>query len=92
MVTGLDGAHPNPFNPLTQVSFTLSREQQLRLTVYDLSGRRVVELAHGTYTAGNHSVRWNGKNVAGQDVPSGTYMIHMRSEDGSATSKAVLLR
>ena len=92
LVTRLDGAHPNPFNPLTQVSFSLGREQQVTLVVYDLSGHRVAELARGTYAAGSHSVQWNGKNAAGRDVPSGTYMIYMRSEDGNATSKAVLVR
>jgi len=91
-VTRLDGAYPNPFNPLTQISFTLGRSQQVELTIYDLTGHRVAELANDTYAAGNHSVQWNGKDAAGRDVPSGTYLVTMRSEARIATSKAVLVR
>ncbi len=92
LATRLEGAHPNPFNPQTTITFSLARTQHVRLSVFDLSGRHVAELADGTFVAGEHPVRWDGCDAAGQAMASGTYIVHMMSEDSIQASKMLLVR
>ena len=82
LVTALRGNSPNPFNPLTQVWFSVGRTQSVRVSVFDMTGSCVTVLTDQIYEAGQHSVQWNGKDSAGRDMASGTYLVHMRSEDG----------
>jgi hypothetical protein len=88
----LDGAYPNPFNPQTNVKFSLARAQNVRLAVFDMTGRLVNELADRQFTAGDHSVRWSGTNALGQSVPSGTYLLRLESADGVRSDKMMLVR
>jgi|GEM_PF-4331858 len=90
--TQLQGAYPNPFNPKTHVYFTLSRTQHVKLSVFDITGKRVAELADGVFNAGRFPVSWNGTDTTGRPVASGTYFVHMRTEEGIQTSKMMLVR
>jgi hypothetical protein len=90
--SGFAGAHPNPFNPLTQVAFAVEREGRVTITVYDVTGRRVVTLTDAVYREGIHTVTWTGKDAAGRDVPSGTYLIEMKTEGIGDTRKVMLVR
>jgi uncharacterized membrane protein len=92
LATRVDGAYPNPFNPMTTVKFSLAHDQQIRLSVVDMTGRRVAELASGVYGAGEHPVIWNGTDAAGRAVASGTYLIHLETEEGLKTGKMMLVR
>jgi len=92
LVTGLRGAHPNPFNPMTTVYFTVATPQHVTLSIFDMSGHRVAELANGVFAAGEHPVQWNGKDASGREVSSGTYLIYMESEDRVYSSKTMLVR
>lgn len=92
LVTRVTGAHPNPFNPMTTVKFSVARTQHVTLAVYNLSGQRVATLADGTYEAGEHPVQWNGTDLNGRGVSSGTYIVHMQSDDGVSASKIQLVR
>lgn len=79
--------YPNPFNPRTQIDFGLPIEEQVRIDVYDILGRRVSTLTNQVYAAGNHTVEFNGSSFA-----SGIYIIHMRSGSFNATRKMTLLK
>ena len=92
LVTGLRGAQPNPFNPMTTVFFTVASPQHVTLSVFDMSGHRVAELANGVFAAGEHPVQWNGKDADGRDVSSGPYLIYMESETRTYSSKLMLVR
>jgi hypothetical protein len=81
----LDQNVPNPFNPVTTISFTLPTATDVRLLVYDVSGRLVAELASGPCAAGRHEVRWDGRDAGGHDVGSGVYFYSL--EAGSLTSR-----
>lgn len=78
---------PNPFNPATTISFNLDREGFADLRVYDMSGREVDVLLSRSVTAGPHSVRWRPAGLA-----SGVYMYVLRTEGGTMSRKAVLMR
>lgn len=83
---------PNPFNPQATITFTLPQTQRATLAVYDLTGTRLDILAERVFTAGEHSVTWNGRDVLGRSVPSGTYCVRVETDAGVAAQKVTLLR
>jgi hypothetical protein len=83
----LGAAVPNPFNPVTRISFSLPEERFVRLVVYDVSGRQVVRLVDGVRSAGHHMVEWNAAGM-----PSGVYYCRMEAGDFTATRRVILLK
>ncbi len=90
--THLLGAHPNPFNPRTEVAFTLDREAACRLVVFDLHGREVAVLHQGNLAEGRHTYTWSGTDSLGQPMPSGVYFAALRAGDYNETKKLTLVR
>ena len=86
------GNHPNPFNPMTTVSFELAAGGRATVNVYDLKGRLVRNLADATFAAGPHSLTWDGLGSGGQRVGSGVYLVRVVSKSGVAEHKMVLLK
>jgi len=84
--------YPNPFNPKTIVQFSLEKTQAVKLSVHDLVGRYVARLADGIYTNGIHSVEWDGRDLSGKPVSSGTYIIRMETIGRTESRKAMLIR
>ncbi len=84
---------PNPFNPTTVIPFNVPRGgAQVSLTIYDVSGRRVVELVNGFVAEGRHDMVWTGVDSRGASVASGIYFYRLRSGDAVVTRKMVLLK
>ncbi|RMD92850.1 MAG: T9SS C-terminal target domain-containing protein [Calditrichaeota bacterium] len=71
--------YPNPFNPSTQISFGLPKTSEVQLSIYDLMGRPIRTLIQATLQAGYYELNWDGRNDAGQRVPSGTYFYKLKS-------------
>ncbi len=86
------GNHPNPFNPLTKVSFTLERAGEVRLAVYDVQGRLVRTLLAASLESGDHSVVWNGLDDHGRHAGSGVYFARMTADGQVVDHKMVLLK
>jgi flagellar hook assembly protein FlgD len=86
------GCHPNPFNPKTTIAFYMPERSAMELAVYNVSGRRVALLEHGTMGAGEHRAEWNGRCSDGSAVATGVYFMRLRTMDDSKTVKAVLLK
>lgn len=84
---GLMQNYPNPFNPSTEISFTITGDEQVSLVVYDALGRQTAVLVNHKLNAGNHSVTFNGNNL-----PSGIYYCHLSSGGRTATAKMLLLK
>ena len=80
-VTVLNKAYPNPFNPSTNLSFTLSTAGPTQLEVFDVSGRRVVSIVNENLMAGPHEFTWLGQNSQGRSVSSGVYYARLKSSD-----------
>jgi hypothetical protein len=91
-LTRLAGVHPNPFNPVTTVSFELAAAARCRLAVYDLTGARVRRLLDEVRPAGRHAVVWDGKNDHGAQVASGVYMVRFEGDGVREITKTVLLK
>lgn len=91
-VPALTGVQPNPFNPLTTVTFELSRRQDVNVSVYDLRGRPVRLLISGSHAAGRHRVTWNGRDESDREVASGTYIVRLETESDVDERKMMLIR
>lgn len=92
MTTTLVGITPNPFNPATNIAFELAAEGQVQVEIYDLRGRRMRTLVHGTAGAGRHVATWNGRDDAGDRVVSGLYIVRLSFGGVSETMKVVLMQ
>ena len=84
--------HPNPFNPTTNISFTLNQTGPASIKVYDVRGREVRTLLDRRMSAGNHTVTWDGTDGNGQALASGTYFYTMTTREGTSSRKALLLK
>lgn len=91
-VTRLQGAFPNPFNPQTTIAFELAGTGPVHLTIYGLDGRRVIDLVDEERPAGAHVVSWQGRDDAGRQVASGTYLMRLQTQDGAFNSRLTLVK
>ncbi|HLD07071.1 MAG TPA: FlgD immunoglobulin-like domain containing protein [Candidatus Nanoarchaeia archaeon] len=83
---------PNPFNAMTQIRYTLPQRDDVRITIYDIRGRKVKTLAERTLPAGEYLLTWDGTNAAGQQVASGAYLYQIRTKRYAESKKMLLLR
>ena len=88
----LHAAWPNPFNPVTRISFELPEGAMLRIEVFDVSGRRVSTLAEAWYEAGRHEMDWHAEDLSGRELSSGVYLLRLSGDLGLKTQRLVLLR
>ena len=85
--------HPNPFNPMTTIEFSLPTAGAVTLRVYDVNGRLVKALlSEVAYGSGTYSVDWNGTDTAGQKVASGVYLYRYTSGSHDQTGRMVLMK
>ena len=85
-------SHPNPFSSNTDISYMLLENTQIKLEIYEVSGRVVKTLVNSKIQAGYHTVCWDGRDDSGRQVASGVYFIKLVSDDYSATEKALLIK
>ncbi|RKX26487.1 MAG: hypothetical protein DRP46_10795, partial [Candidatus Zixiibacteriota bacterium] len=78
---------PNPFNPVTQIGFSLPTPSHVTLEIYNIMGQRVAILADHYYEAGNHSVVWDASKS-----PSGIYLYRIQAGQFTANRKMMLLK
>jgi hypothetical protein len=79
--------YPNPFNPVTTIPFSIPEQSDVRISVYDVTGRLIEILYSENTIAGNHIITWNAENLA-----SGSYFIVMSTTNVYKVTKAILLR
>ncbi|MCF7913400.1 MAG: right-handed parallel beta-helix repeat-containing protein [Candidatus Cloacimonetes bacterium] len=88
----LMGNYPNPFNPETNIRFSITETAVVRLTVYNLQGKRVKTLLNGMLTAASHNVIWDGRNESGENVSSGVYIYQLQTPQQNLSSRMILLK
>ncbi len=84
--------YPNPFNPLTTITFALPQEAHTRLEIFDVRGERVAVLLDEPRPAGTQQVRWDGRDDRGREVPSGLYFARLAAGDLVTSRKLTLAR
>jgi hypothetical protein len=73
------------------IEFGLKQSTRVTLRIYDVSGRLVRELIHGTFDANsNHKRMWDGRGVSGEPVSVGVYFVHLHTDAQVLTQKLVL--
>ena len=84
--------HPNPFNPATTIVYSVPVLGKVRLAIHDVSGRLVTTLLNDTQRPGEHSIVWDGRGEAGQEVAPGVYFARLTWNERSKTRRMVLTR
>ena len=84
--------YPNPFNPTTNIAFSLSEANHVTLEVYNIKGQKVKKLVDETLPAGNHTIIWNGTDLNNKPVASGIYFYKLKSGNYTSTKKMILLK
>ena len=88
----LNQNYPNPFNPTTNLSYELSADSHVIITVYDLLGNVVRNLVSEYQSSGLKSVQWDATNEQGQSVAAGVYLYRIESGSFTNTKKMILLK
>jgi len=89
----LAGNYPNPFNPVTTITYGLAERAPVTLRIYDVSGRLVRTLVDEVQEPGrSYTVVWDGRNAYGRSVSSGVYFCRLTAGAGASARKMVLLR
>ena len=83
----LNTAYPNPFNPVTSISYTLSNMDYVTLSVYNLTGQLIETLVNERQNAGNYTLVWNATLL-----PSGMYFLRMETGNEMFHQKLMLLK
>ncbi len=84
---------PNPFNPSTTLTFDVpGTRERIDLIVYDLLGKKVKTLFSGKLNRGRFQQKWDGRNEAGLEMPSGVYFAVLKSNTYRKAVKMMLLR
>ena len=84
--------YPNPFNPVTTLIYSLTEENMVKITVYDMLGRKVRTLVNAAREAGRWSVRWDATNDQGGPVSDGVYLYQIRTDKFSETKKMIFIK
>jgi len=83
---------PNPFNPATQIHFTLPEENLVAIRIYNLQGQIVRELVQAIRPAGEYSIQWDGRDERGLAVASGVYFLRLEAGKTVKSHKLMLMR
>ena len=90
--TQLIGNYPNPFNPETNIRFSLKDAAPVSIEIYNVKGQMVRKLVNEVKAAGDHVAVWNGTDNNGRAVSSGVYYFKMNTGKYSSTKKMILMK
>ena len=90
--TKIVSSYPNPFNPSITIDYTLENDSFVEVNVFNILGQKIKQLHKGSQFKGNNKVVWNGKNISGHRVSSGTYFIHIKDENKFLIEKVTLVK
>ncbi|HOX86841.1 MAG TPA: kelch repeat-containing protein [bacterium] len=83
---------PNPFNPGTWLSYDLPTESEVELAVYSLLGTRVRLLVQGVQSADSHRIYWNGLDDRGAELPTGVYLVQLKTPTERQMQRVTLIK
>jgi len=83
----LNQNYPNPFNPITAIKYSIANASDVKLTIFDIQGRRVRTLVNKHQSAGSYSV-----DFSGIDLSSGTYFYSFKAGSFYQTRKMLLIK
>ncbi len=91
-VTKLIGNYPNPFNPSTNIAYSIVEPGNINITVFNTKGQLVKTLVNESKETGDYAVTWNGTDKSNKPVSSGIYYYKMRVGSFTSTKKMILMK
>ncbi|MCK4654342.1 MAG: T9SS type A sorting domain-containing protein, partial [Candidatus Cloacimonetes bacterium] len=90
-VNNLGNNYPNPFNPTTNISFSIEENGLVSLKIYNIRGQLIKTLVSENLDAGVHTMVWDGKDNNSQSVSSGIYLYKMKAGGRYTSTKKMIL-
>ena len=84
--------YPNPFNPVTSITYNIEDATNVTIRIYDLLGHRVKTLVNEKKNPGSYLTLWDGLDQSGAKVASGFYICRLETDRFTATKKMLLLK
>jgi hypothetical protein len=88
----LSNAYPNPFNPTTNIQFSVAKSENVKLVIFNILGQKIMTLVNGEMKPGKYTATWNGKDEFGSSVASGIYFYRLESQSFNSTKKMILMK
>ena len=88
----LNNNYPNPFNPITNISYDIPMAIDVKIEIFNIMGQSVKILANTFHQPGVHKIQWDASNDAGQPVSAGMYIFTIRAGEFRQTRKMALLK
>ena len=85
--TSIQSVFPNPFNPSTEINYILEKTSDVKISIYNINGRLIVNLVNAMQLEGSHTIQWIPDNLS-----SGIYLLKMVADNYVVTKKLVLLK
>ncbi|HRS60190.1 MAG TPA: T9SS type A sorting domain-containing protein [Candidatus Cloacimonas sp.] len=92
IITKLYNAYPNPFNPNTVISYSVSKPATVTLEIYNSKGQKIRSFINNHNSAGIYSMNWDGKDDTGKTVSSGVYIYRMKTDNFQQSKKMLLTK
>jgi flagellar hook assembly protein FlgD len=84
--------YPNPFNSSTQIEFQLPQSAHVSIKIYNLRGNEIRTILNENKPAGSYRITWDGKNNHGTAMPSGIYMLQLKSNGYVQSKKMIMMK
>ncbi len=91
-LNGIDAIYPNPFNPETNINFSVSQDSYTEITIFNIKGQKVKTLLSEFLKSGNHQVSWSGEDNVNNKVSSGVYFVKFTNKDIQQIKKILLIK
>ena len=85
--TTISSVYPNPFNPITNITFGIESDSYVIAKIYDITGKEIIELTNSNYISGYHNIVWNADGHS-----SGMYLFVINANGVTNTKKLMLLK
>jgi len=84
--------YPNPFNPSTTISFSITENSLVSVEIYNIRGQKVKTLLNESLPTGKHTIQWNGFDESKRQASSGIYFYRIKTENHRITGKMILMK
>ncbi|MDY0082040.1 MAG: FG-GAP-like repeat-containing protein [Ignavibacteriaceae bacterium] len=85
-------AYPNPFNFESTINFSIIESSSVQIKIYNALGKEITTLLDKELSPGNYNIYWNAKDKIGNMLPSGIYLIFLKTKNSIKTFKSILLK
>jgi hypothetical protein len=85
-------SYPNPFNSESIINFNIYETSNVQLKIYNSLGKEIAILLDKVFSPGNYNISWDARDRLGNSLPSGVYLIVLKTKNSVRTFKSLLLK